>query len=98
MLADKPQTVQIFPLCFGRHSVQVMGLDVLTPAQQAQDINITLTENQTCAPLPLFLRTPKPPLRRFRRKNDFGVSDALYAGSICCPRIEDSFFSGSVNE
>ena len=49
-------------------------------------------------PLPLFLRTPKPPLRRFRRKNDFGVSDALYAGSICCPRIEDSFFSGSVDE
>ena len=43
--------------------------------------------------LPPFLRTPKPLLRRSRRKNDFGVSAALYAGTIGCPRIEDRSYS-----
>ena len=93
MAADQPQLHQIFSLCLGRDRIQVLRLDVLAPAEQTQHVYIPLTEINRHLLLPPFLRTPKPLLRRSRRKNDFGVSAALYAGTIGCPRIEDRSYS-----
>lgn len=51
---------------------------------------ISLTLISTHESLPSqFLRTPKSPLRRKRRKNNFGVLTSRYVGAACCPHIVD---------
>ena len=58
--------------------------------QSRRRTSISLTLKSTPkSPPPGFLRTPKPSLRRFRRKNNFGVFRRLYVGVICCPHIVD---------
>lgn len=53
----------------------------------SDNIQATLSTHE---PLPSqFLRTPKSPLRRKRRKNNFGVLTSRYVGAACCPHIVD---------
>ena len=84
---DKSQESQVFPFRFRRGEIQIIRANILTPAKQAQNINIPHAENQSAAPLFTFLQTPKALLRRCRRKNNFGVFLFRYVGPLLCPHI-----------
>lgn len=84
---DKSQKSQVFPFSFRRGEIQIIRMDILTPSKQAQNINVPHAEDQSAAPLFTFLQTPKSPLRRCRRKNNFGVFLSHYVGPFLCPHI-----------
>ena len=45
MQLQQPQGDEIFSLCFGRYSAEILGPDILAPIDQPQNRNVPLTEN-----------------------------------------------------
>ena len=82
------QAHQIFHFRLCSQAPQFFRTHILAPAQQPQSGHVPFAEQH--AKKASFLRqTPKPPLRRSRRKSVFGVPDPSGAESTCCLRAVD---------
>ena len=82
------QAHQIFHFCLCNQVSQFFRAHILAPAQQPQSGHVPFAEQH--AKKASFLRqTPKPPLRRSRRKSVFGVPNPSGAESTCCLRAVD---------
>ena len=87
VLLDKAQAYQIRKFDLGGYSAQIFRTDILTPVQEAKDGHVSLAEQHTKSTS--FLRAPKSPLRRGRRKNVFGAFGPFCAAATCCLRAVD---------
>ena len=78
---DQPQGYQVLNIPFRKETVNGRGQDMTAPPDQAQQIEIGLTEDHISPPRSRSCGAPKPPLRRSRRKDAFGAFRACFYGA-----------------